>query len=63
MASAVWLAVPGARFAFHERDLVPTRADQRGDGVVDIRAAIGRFGRSLDAAKSLPPLDDISREP
>jgi hypothetical protein len=28
----------------------PARADQRGDGVVDIRDAIGRFGRSLVAA-------------
>jgi len=26
------------------------RADQRGDGVVDIRDAIGRFGRRLIAA-------------
>lgn len=34
---------------FHERDLVPARADQRGDGVVDIRDEIGRFGRSLAA--------------
>ena len=42
--------VPGARGVFHERDLVRARADQRGDGVVDIRDAIGRFGRGLVAA-------------
>jgi hypothetical protein len=34
---------------FHERDLAPVRADQGGDGVVDIGDAIGRFGRRLIA--------------
>ena len=42
--------VPGARGVFHDRDLVRARADQRGDGVVDIRDAIGGFGRRLVAA-------------
>ena len=42
--------VPAARGAFDERDLVVLRADQRRDGVVDIRDATLRFGRSLVAA-------------
>ena len=42
--------VPGARGVLHDRDLVRARTDQRGDGVVDIRDAIGRFGRRLVAA-------------
>ena len=42
--------VPGARGVLDERDLVPARADQRGDGVIDIRDAIGRLGRRLVAA-------------
>ena len=42
--------VPAARGAFHERDLVPARADQGGDGVVDIGNATLRLGRSLVAA-------------
>src|SRR5216117_1617954 len=42
--------VPRARGVFHDRDLVRARTDQRGDSVVDIREAIGRFGRSLVAA-------------
>jgi len=46
--------VPGARGVFHELDLVPARADQRGDGVIDIRDALGRLARSLDAADERP---------
>jgi hypothetical protein len=42
--------VPGARRAFHERDLVRALADQRGDGVVDIGDATLCCGRSLVAA-------------
>jgi hypothetical protein len=47
--------VPAARGAFHERDLVPLRADQRRDGVVGIRDATRRFGRRLAAADGHPP--------
>ncbi len=42
--------VPGARGVLHDRDLVRARPDQRGDGVVNVREAIGRFGGRLVAA-------------
>jgi hypothetical protein len=42
--------VPAARGAFDERDLVVLHADQRRDGVVDIRDATLRFSRRLIAA-------------
>jgi hypothetical protein len=42
--------VPGARGALDERDLVALRADQRGDGVVEIGNATLRFGGRLIAA-------------
>jgi hypothetical protein len=35
---------------FHERNLVALRADQRGDGIVEIGDATLCFGRSLVAA-------------
>lgn len=42
--------VPGARGAFHERDFVALRADQGGDGVVEIHAAFGGLDHRFDAA-------------
>ena len=42
--------VPAARGVFDDRDLVGTRTDQRGDGVVGVRDAIGRFGSRFVAA-------------